>query len=897
MQIDFANIWVLYLLWVVPAAGLWWFALCRRREAGLAAFASPQMQARIRPPYDANRTIWQSLLTGCAALLLLLAAARPRWGEREETVYTRGRDLIIALDVSLSMLANDVHPNRLERAKADIVDLVKDLTGDRAGLLAFRKKANLICPLTTDYAYLIQALNAAGPGSAPRGETDIGNAITRALEAFDTKTASHKAVILISDGEDLTGTAEDTARSAAEHGIPIFTVGLGARGGARIPVPETGGFMEYDGKPVVTKQHHDTLYKIARITGGAYIPMETAGAGSVTLGTLYRKHLRNIDARDQEESLRRHRIERYQWFLCPAILLLLAAACLSRGRLAAGPRPPLNKTGPNAAPLPEGPTLKDLTPPARPVRHLALCLAAWIIAGHAVASTNALPQAGTPDGEPIPPGRAGAWVAQGLYRAGRYREAAEAYLDSAAGASRHAQGDYRYNAAVSHFKAGEYRKAADLLRALALQTEGDLSKRAALGLGASLYNQTDQLAGEESRARTRHELLTQAGEAFKDAFRGGTDATPAGRNLSVILKQLPESRQLAQIEELTEQYGQQPPDQIAMDMLKAQRAINQGISRACQDPTPASVDQLETLAEQQRNNAARWIPLKGKLLGALAQEATDDAARQRLQAAEQHVELLRNTMLDAADDLRDLDLRAEQRARTAQYGLYQLWKGVAPYEPLLAEDLRLQTNALLAAQAASNRASAPQEDLLSDQQECAELTQLFRTRFEAAVPADGLPAQPDAASAQADPTNAAMELAITPETRLQIIDLADQALAAQEKAAELLRNDADRPGGITQQKVAVQALDKIRELLPKQQAPQQQQPPQEQPQREPQQQQQKPDDSQNTPQDDAGEPQAKPVPEDVQELLQKALQREREHKAEKERRDRRIPMSPANRDW
>ena len=181
---QFANAWMLYTLWLAPALGLIWLMLYRRRARALANFLSPAMRQKLCPPAQPHRFYWQwsCLLAGC--LLTLLAAARPQWGLREETVLQRGRDLIVALDVSRSMLAQDVHPNRLLRAKADVQDLLRELRGDRAALLAFRGRAVLLCPLTTDYGYLEQILDDASIDSAPRGETDIGDAIRKSLDAF-----------------------------------------------------------------------------------------------------------------------------------------------------------------------------------------------------------------------------------------------------------------------------------------------------------------------------------------------------------------------------------------------------------------------------------------------------------------------------------------------------------------------------------------------------------------------------------------------------------------------------------------------------------------------------------------------------------------------------------------
>jgi len=216
IEVQFVNAWVLYLLWLVPVIAWWWYAAGKKLEDRLASFISPDMQKKLRPTASGLRFRWQVGLLSTGMFLLLVAAARPQWGVREERVYQRGRDLVIALDVSRSMLANDVHPNRLQRAKADIMDLIKELRGDRAALLVFRRKAIMLCPLTTDYSYLKQTLETVSTDSAPAGETDIGDAIAKALESLKTDEGAHKAIILISDGEDLSGRGLTAAQEAGK---------------------------------------------------------------------------------------------------------------------------------------------------------------------------------------------------------------------------------------------------------------------------------------------------------------------------------------------------------------------------------------------------------------------------------------------------------------------------------------------------------------------------------------------------------------------------------------------------------------------------------------------------------------------------------------------------------
>jgi Ca-activated chloride channel family protein len=236
------------------------------------------------------------------------------------------------------MLATDVHPNRLERARVDIMDLIGDLRGDRAGLLVFRGKANMICPLTTDYSFLRQALDGITIDAAPRGSTDLGDAIRKSLAAFETMPDENNAIILISDGDDLVGKARAAAEEAGRRGIPIFTVGIGDPNGAEVPAEDGKGAMKYHGETVRSSMTEATLSEIAKASGGAYIPLATSSTASTTLGAIYRQHLSRIAAREMEEMFERRLVERYQLFLIPAIVLLLATAALSRGRLASSTR-------------------------------------------------------------------------------------------------------------------------------------------------------------------------------------------------------------------------------------------------------------------------------------------------------------------------------------------------------------------------------------------------------------------------------------------------------------------------------------------------------------------------------------------------------------------------------
>ena len=322
----FANPIFLVLSLLVPVAGLWWTFLRARREKALGALT-------LKVPTSSV----SGLQTACIVVglfLSLFAASRPQWGKSMEKTVTRARNVVIAIDVSRSMLAEDVRPNRLERAKADVADLIDSLEGDRCALVAFRRTGVAVCPLTTDHGYLRSALERMSPESAPRGETDLGGAIRTALATLDPAADDHNAIILISDGGDLRGEALKNAEAARKRGIPIFTVGIGdPKRGATIPSEDGRGVVKFDGKPVTVKLEEAALDAIAKASGGSYVPLATAGTAETTLGAIYRRRLRQIALMEQNEEESRLG-ERYQFFLIPGLVLLIIGACLSKGRFA-----------------------------------------------------------------------------------------------------------------------------------------------------------------------------------------------------------------------------------------------------------------------------------------------------------------------------------------------------------------------------------------------------------------------------------------------------------------------------------------------------------------------------------------------------------------------------------
>lgn len=895
MNLQFQYPWVLFLLWLVPVVGVTWHILAARRLAG-QALVSPMMAAKLAPAPASTRRLWQLSLFMGGLILALIAAARPQWGMHEETVYQRGRDLMVVLDVSRSMLARDVHPSRLGRAKVDLLDLVKELRGDRVGLLAFRGRPVLVCPLTTDYGFMAQTLEGVGVDSAPVGETDIGGAILEALQNFEEEEGSHKAMILISDGDDLAGKALEAAAKAKEKGVAVFTVGFGSSEGA--PVPSAANKkqnMDFQGREVVSKLNNALLREIAETTGGAYVPV---GLANVKLGDLYRNHLSRISARDLEESSQRRYVERYQLFLFPAVLLFLAVAFLSRGQIVTGA---LRKA-------PVSPAPQNGPPPLPATGAMLAFLLAAALPLQAATNEPASSPAATNLTKTVPAGREGARLAQRLYLTGNYEGAAAAYQVAAKTAARANRDDYLFNAGCALLKAGKTEEAGDLFRTLT-GGEGEISAKAAYNLGCALFAtgarpmiENAATPPDPALAERQVQALKQAGTAFQKALRQQPDQADSRRNLAVVAGMTGEVEEQAKIIRLMAEHGQTPPGALADLMLMQQRKLIGDIPTAFTNMTPALIDVLESLASDQDKTADLMIPLKGKLLQALSQSASGNTnAPQQMAQVNAFAESIRDNMFGVATGLRDLDRASFEPARKAEAAVYSLWKGIAGYSQLLREDIQRQTNAITLT--APNRSSPTDElkqAIVTQQKEALDLTGLFKQRFEQEVPPEGIsrPVQQTDTNAVSNGTNATEQL-LSPENRKKIVELAEQAIRVQTSAEQAV--DTGLQESLIQQRKAYGLLKEIEALLPKEKQPQDQQPqdqPQDQQQKQDQQpQEQKQDQQQQKPQPKQEDKKDQMSPEDLKRLLEKAKQREKEHEQEKRERDSYIPLSPSERDW
>ncbi|MBU0970996.1 MAG: VWA domain-containing protein [Proteobacteria bacterium] len=312
---------ILYLLWaVIPVAALMVFGI-RQRKKILALFADPGAYPFLLPgSYPNIRWIKCFLVLG-ALILAVFALAGPQAGFRWEKTHQKGVDIMIALDCSNSMLAQDIKPNRLEQAKREIIDLIRLMKSDRAGLVAFAGQAILQCPLTLDHETFNIFLRVLTPDYLPVGGTNLAAAMETCYSGFEKGSDTDKAIVLITDGENTAGgETEEIARKMAAEGIKVFCIGVGDPAGA--PIPDAAGGFKKDGQGniILSRADDKGLEKIAALTSGRYV---RSVAGNMDLDQIYTQDILNtMERKTLTQGKKKVWEQRFQWFLFPCILLL-----------------------------------------------------------------------------------------------------------------------------------------------------------------------------------------------------------------------------------------------------------------------------------------------------------------------------------------------------------------------------------------------------------------------------------------------------------------------------------------------------------------------------------------------------------------------------------------------
>ncbi len=658
------DVRMLHLLWLVPLLGLIaWRAFRKRREA-LARFAQHPLVAAAAGDSVGRRRLWKSVLTLTAVGLLAFAVARPAWNRIPQEVTQRGRDVVFILDVSRSMLAEDLRPNRLERAKLAILDAVSRLSGDRVALIAFAGLPSIKAPLTIDYGFFRMALEELEPDSVPRGGTMIGDALRKAIhEIFDDKQSQYRDIILITDGEDHDSFPVDAAKEAGALGVRLIAIGLGDENvGRRIPFTNQRGertFLQYKGQEVWSRLDAKTLREMAAATpGGRYLNVAT---GAIDFGDIYARLVASADRRDVETRTIERYEEKFQIFVGLAFLLLLGELLISEYKL----RPPAAAPASKAAAAGRASTraaailLIALAPASLQLQ--AASARALVSEGNRAYESaayddalGAYRQAATEDPD-APTARFNEGAA--LYRQEQYDEAVAAYLD-AAQLAREAEdarleARSRFNLGNAFVRQSAPHAEADPRQALDYLRKSSAAYKQALNLDPSLSAAAENL---ELTRRTMRELLERMRNQPPQDSQGGDESQDLSKQLQEQIEkqqQLNQDREQAeqQQDQQSPQQQQQQREQLADRQDELQQQSQQMSQEAQQQQTPQASEareQLEQAAQRQKEAAEQ-----------LRQDQLDQAEQSQDQAAQ--------NLQQALDALRgESDRQGDQQPQNAE---------------------------------------------------------------------------------------------------------------------------------------------------------------------------------------------------------------------------------------
>lgn len=516
MQFEYTGV---LLIGLAVCVGLGWLYrhVLRSRSALLQHFAATHLVEQLTANVSEKRRHAKFALLVAAVLCLFVALARPQMGFRWEETHRQGIDILMAVDTSKSMMANDVQPYRLERARLGILDFVSKLEGDRVGLIPFAGSAFLMCPLTLDYDAFRQSLNTLDTSLMPRGGTDIASAIRAAEAAFD-KDANHRMLVLITDGEDLEGEALSAAKDAAGRGMIIHTVGVGTPAGELIPVTSRGGggtFMKDEqGQVVMSRLDEGMLAQIAQITGGAYEPLGTQAEG---LEAIYQQKLSLVPETDFAQRIHQVPLERFEWPLLAALILLALEYGLSD-----------RKRTPRAA------RAKVMTAGRREV-HPAVPLVLLMLAVSAVQ------------------GEASQQDAAKAYQNGEFEAATEQYQEALA--RKPEDSTLQFNVGTATYKNGAFDAAAESFGAALASEDLGLQNQAYYNLGNTLYRRGEQTEFEDPQQTIQQ--WQEALEAYEGALALDAEDDDALFNHDLV------KRRLEELQEQHDQEQQEDPQQCS----------------------------------------------------------------------------------------------------------------------------------------------------------------------------------------------------------------------------------------------------------------------------------------------------------------------------------------------
>lgn len=317
----FANIEMLWWLVTIPIFVVAYILFTQRKRRQLVKFGDPELMVQLMPDASKSRPIWKFCLLMVALVLLIFAAARPQFGQKEHTIKRQGIEVMVALDISNSMLAEDVAPNRLDRAKQLLSKMMDDMVDDKVGLVVFAGEAFTQLPITCDYVSAKMFLNTISPSLIPTQGTAIGAALRTAIASFGSdESEAGRAIVLITDGENHEDDAVAMAKQAHDLGIQVFVVGIGKPEGSPIPKAGSNDYMkDRSGQVVVSRLNEEMCQQIAAAGNGVYVRCDNTNTAMRTL----QKELEKIATAELESTVYADYNEQYQSFVLLVLLILV----------------------------------------------------------------------------------------------------------------------------------------------------------------------------------------------------------------------------------------------------------------------------------------------------------------------------------------------------------------------------------------------------------------------------------------------------------------------------------------------------------------------------------------------------------------------------------------------
>jgi Ca-activated chloride channel homolog len=548
MQFGAPHFFWLLLLAPALAAFFWWSWRVRQRL--MTRFIQSRLLAGLLVEVSPARQKLRRLLLLLSVVLLVVVLARPKWGFHLEEVKQRGLDIVMAIDTSRSMLANDVAPNRLARAKLEAIALQQLCRADRLGLVAFAGSAFLQCPLSLDDDAFRQSLEALDVNIIPQGGTALAEAIRTALTAFKEKSDNHKVLVLFTDGEDHDGQAVEAAQEAAKQQMRIFTIGVGTPNGELLAAVDEQGRRTFvkdtDGNVVKSRLNESLLQQIAAAANGFYLPL----SGAKTMDTLYQRGLAPLPRTDSEVKTLRQYHERFQLFLALALVLLLLEMMLPDVKMRA------RSKGLGAK-------------PAAAAALLGLLLV------------------------PLPPAQAAsAGRALREYQKGHYDRAFDEYEKLST--RQPADARLRFNAGAAAYQDKEYDQALKQFSASLATPDLKLQERAYYNLGNTLYRQGED-AGQPEKQMSHWQ---QAVSNYESALKLDGNDQDARHNLELVKKKLEELKQQQQQQQKNQ--DQQKDKQDQQKNQDQQKDKNQQDQQQQQQQEQNKEDQQKQQDQQQK---------------------------------------------------------------------------------------------------------------------------------------------------------------------------------------------------------------------------------------------------------------------------------------------------------